>query len=180
MIVSYKQAMTMGLAVLLVASCSGDDDVADETSSTIVSDSTITTLAATEGGTEVAAADTATTTSTTTTEAPELSFPEYRIVSREVTDDGDVVVVLLDPSTYESLSDIDVHNVMSDLVEQFAPVYEAHIVETQAAADALFVEEPTEEQQTALDNAYIARLEEGFRIVYVGPLEASGVAILGS
>ena len=67
-----------------------------------------------------------------------------------------------------------------DLVEQFAPVYEAHIVETQAAADALFVEEPTEDQQTALDNGYIARLEEGFRIVYLGPLEDSQVAILGS
>ena len=88
--------------------------------------------------------------------------------------------MLLDRTTYESLSDIDVHNVMSDLVEQFAPVFEAHIVESQAAADALFAETPTEAQLTALDNHYIARLEEGFRIVYVGPLEASGVAILGS
>ena len=101
-------------------------------------------------------------------------------ISREASDNGDIVVVLLDRDTYESLSDIDLYNVMSDLVEQFAPVYEAHVVETQAAADALFVEEPTEDQQTALDNGYIARLEEGFRIVYVGPLEDSGVAILGS
>ena len=33
---------------------------------------------------------------------------------------------------------------------------------------------------SSLDIGYIARLEEGFRIVYVGPLEDSGVAILGS
>ena len=178
--VSYKQAIVVGLTVVLVASCSGDD-VAEETSSTLASGPTLTTILTADDGTEVATADTSTTTTTTTTtEAPELSFPEYRIVSREATDNGDVVVVLLDKSTYESLSDIDVHNVMSDLVEQFAPVFEAHIVESQAAADALFVENPTEEQQTALDNAYIARLEEGFRIVYVGPLAASGVAILGS
>lgn len=170
----------VGLAVLLVASCSGDDDAAEETGSTVGSNSTITTLSPSGGGTEVAAADTSTTTTTTTTEAPELSFPEYRIVSREATDAGDIVVVLLDPTTYESLSDIDVYYVMDDLVERFAPVFEAHVVETQAAADALFVEEPTEDQQTALDNYYIARLEEGFRIVYVGPLEASGVTILGS
>jgi hypothetical protein len=176
--VSFKQAIVVGTLVTLVASCSGDDDAVDDSAAETTAGVTITTLA---DSVEVAGSSAQTTTSTTTsTTSPELSFPEYRIISREASDSGDVVVVLLDTATYESLSDIDVHNVMSDLVEQYAPVYEAHIVETQATADALFVEEPTEAQQTALDNHYIARLEEGFRIVYVGPLEASGVAILGS
>ena len=176
--VSFKQAIIVGTLVTLVASCSGDDDAVDDSAAATTTGVTITTLA---DSVEVAGSSTQTTTSTTTsTTSPELSFPEYRIISREASDSGDVVVVLLDTATYESLSDIDVHNVMSDLVEQYAPVSEAHIVETQAAADALFVEEPTEAQQAALDNHYIARLEEGFRIVYVGPLEASGVAILGS
>lgn len=171
----------VGLAVFLIAACSGDDE-ADDSTTTVTGDSgTITTLSTGGGDTESTAADTATTTTTTTTtEAPELTFPEYQIISREASDDGDIVVVLLDPTTYESLSDIDIHNVMSDLVEQFSPVFEAHIVETQAAADALFVENPSEDQQTALANDYIARLEEGFRIVYVGRFEESGVAILGS
>jgi hypothetical protein len=176
--VSFKQAIVVGTLVTLVASCSGDDDAVDDSAAETTAGVTITTLA---DSVEVAGSSAQTTTSTTTsTTSPELSFPEYRIISREASESGDVVVVLLDTATYESLSDIDVHNVMSDLVEQYAPVYEAHIVETQATADALFVEEPTEAQQTALDNHYIARLEEGFRIVYVGPLEASGVAILGS
>jgi hypothetical protein len=176
--VSFKQAIVVGTLVTLVASCSGDDDAVDDSAVVTTTGVTITTLA---DSVEVAGSSAQTTTSSTTsTTSPELSFPEYRIISREASDSGDVVVVLLDTATYESLSDIDVHNVMSDLVEQYAPVFEAHIVETQAAADALFVEEPTEVQQTALDNDYIARLEEGFRIVYVGPLEASGVAILGS
>lgn len=177
--VSFKQVLMVATAVVLVASCSGDDEATDETSSTTSVAPTITTL---ESGddTPQAAASATTTTSTTTTAAPELTFPEYRIVSRESTESGDVVIVLLDPETYESLSDLDIHNVMSDLVEQFAPVYEAHIVETQAAADALFVEEPTEDQQTALANDYLARLEEGFRIVYLGPLADAEEAILGS
>ena len=177
--VSFKQAFAVGMAVLLVASCSGGDDAEDETTTSTTVAATITTLATGDDGTPVASADT-TTTTTTTTEAPELSFPEYRIISREATDNGDIVVVLLDPTTYESLSDLDIHNVMSDLVEQFAPVFEAHVVETQAAADALFVEEPTEEQATALANDYIARLEEGFRIVYVGRFSDIEMAILGS
>jgi hypothetical protein len=178
--VSFKQASVVGLAMLLVASCSGGDDAEDEATTSTTVAATITTLTATGDGTQVASADTTTTTTTTTTEAPELSFPEYRIISREATDNGDIVVVLLDPNTYESLSDLDIHNVMSDLVEQFAPVFEAHVVETQVAADALFVEDPTEEQATALANDYIARLEEGFRIVYVGRFAEIGVTILGS
>ncbi len=177
--VSIKQVIVVGAMLALVASCSGDDDALDEAGTTTTTAAPITTLAGTAAGTESAASGT-TATSTTTTTTPELSFPQYSIISREASESGDIVVVLLDTTTYESLSDIDIHNVMSDLVEQFAPVFEAHIVESQAAADALFVEEPTEAQQAALDNFYIARLEEGFRIVYVGPLEASGVAILGS
>ncbi len=176
--VRFSKVVLVGLAVVLVASCSGDDEPAEEplTSTTAAP---ITTLG--DSGTAAAQqTTTTTTTSTTTTAAPELSFPQYSIISREASDNGDIVVVLLDRETYESLSDLDVHNVMSDLVEQFAPVYEAHIVETQAAADALFVEDPDENQQTALDLGYVARLEEGFRIVYMGPLEESGVAILGS
>ena len=178
--VSLKQALLVALVVVLVASCSGDDDSAEETSSTTTAAAPITTMASDSGGTELAAVETTTTSTTTTTTAPELSFPEYRIVSREATESGDVVVVLLDPATYESLSDLDIHNVMSDLVEQFAPVFEAHIVETQVAADAVFVEEPSEEQQTALANDYVARLEEGFRIVYLGPLADAEETILGS
>ena len=179
--VRFRQAIVVGMVLTLVVSCSGDDEGTEEglTSTTLADPiETLADSAELSGPSTEAAPGTSTTTSTSA--APELSFPQYSIVSREASDDGDVVVVLLDPTSYESLSDIDILNVMSDLVEQFAPIYEAHIVESQAAADALFVEEPTEAQRTSLDNDYIARLEEGFRIVYVGPLEDSGVAILGS
>lgn len=174
-----KRLLVLGVVLLLAASCSGDDEGGDTTTTTLAEAGTITTLA-TGGGDADTSATSTTTTTTTTTEAPELTFPEYRIVSREAGENGDTVVVLLDPTTYESLSDIDIREVMGDLVEQFAPVFEAHIVETQAAADALFVEEPTEEQATELANRYVARLEEGFRIVYVGRFEEIGVEILGS
>lgn len=174
-----KQALTAGLAVILIAACSGDDE-ADQSSTSSTTAAPITTLGDSAPVTGSTGGETATSSTTTTTIDMALSFPGYSIISRESSDNGDIVVVLLDTSTYESLSDIDVHNVMSDLVEQYAPVYEAYIVETQAAADALFVDNPTAEQQTALNNGYVARLEEGFRIVYEGPLADSGVAILGS
>jgi hypothetical protein len=163
-----------------MSACSSDDEADEPALTPTTVAATITTLDSTGGGDGEAAVATTTTSTTTTTTAPELSFPEYRIVSREAGENGDVVVVLLDTETYESLSDIDILNVMSDLVEQYAPVFEAHLVESQSAADALFVESPSEEEQVELDNRYIARLEQGFRIVYLGPYEESGVAILGS
>lgn len=178
--VSIRQAMGVVTLVLFAAACSGGDDSGESALTTTSEASTITTLGTTVSADAAAAADTTSTTAPTETTALELSFPQYQIVSREATDSGDVVIVLLDKTTYESLSDIDVHNVMSDLVEQYAPVYEAHIVESQAAADALLADDPTAEQQAELETSYIARLEEGFRIVYVGRFEDSGVAILGS
>ncbi len=174
-----RRALIVGIAVLLVAACSGDDESDQSTTSTTAA--TITTLGDPTAvvGTEDGQADPTSSTTTSTVDLA-LSFPEYTIVSREASENGDIVVVLLDRTSYESLSDIDVHNVVSDLVEEYAPVYEAYIVETQAAADALFVEDPTDEEQTALNNGFVAKLEEGFRIIYEGPLQDFGVAILGS
>jgi hypothetical protein len=176
-VVSFKQVLIVGVALVSIAACSHGDDTGE--SSTTVPAS-ITTLAQTSSPAGTATDQTTSSTTTTSTVDLALSFPKYSIISRESSDNGDIVVVLLDQSSYESLSDIDVHNVISDLVEQFAPVYEAYIVETQAAADALFVEDPTDAEKTALNNGYVAKLEEGFRIVYQGPLKAEGVAILGS
>lgn len=177
--VRLKQAIVVSVAVMLIAACSGDDSGSDAGTTTTTEPSSITTLATTASGSSGTQAATATTT-TTTVEPPALAIPQYRIVSREAGDSGDTVVVLLDTSTYESLSDIDIHNVMSDLVEEYAPVYEAYIVDTQAAADDLFVENPTPEQQAELDQHYLARLEQGFRIVFLAQFSDLGVAILGS
>ena len=180
--VSFKQTVLVDAIIVLVASCSGDDEGDDQALATTTAGPTITTLSDSgPAATEAAAATTTVTTSTTTTTAAELTFPQYQIVSREATNTGDVVIVLLDTTSYESLSDLDIHGVMSDLVELYAPVDEAHIVESQAAVDALLAEgELTTEQQAELDANYIARLEEGFRIVYVGRFEEVPVAILGS
>ena len=124
----------------------------------------------------------ATTTTTTTTLAPleEASVPVYEIVSRSSEDNGDVVVVQLDPSSYDQLSDLDLYDVVADVVDQFPPVYEAHIVDTAEAASLVLLEELDDEQRALLATHYFVRLEEGFRIVYVGPFSSAGTAVLGS
>jgi hypothetical protein len=90
------------------------------------------------------------------------------------------VVLLLDPASYTSLSDLDLYDVIADAVDRFPPIFEAHVVDSQAAASAVLVDEPDEDQQTALETHYLARLEDGFRIVYLGPFDGTDDAILGS
>ena len=90
------------------------------------------------------------------------------------------MVLLLDPASYTSLSDLDLYDVIADAVDRFPPILVAHVVDSPDAVEAVLVEQPDEDQGLILANHYLARLEEGFRIVYVGPFEESGTAVLGS
>ena len=112
-------------------------------------------------------------------EAP--AFPEYRIAERIVAPEtGDTVVLLLDPASYTSLSDLDLYDVIADAVDRFPPILVAHVVDSPEAASAVLLEQPDEDQELLLADHYLARLEDGFRIVYLGPFEDSGTAVLGS
>lgn len=172
-------AIAAVLLLSIVSACSGDD--AEESTTTTLLAVTTQATDASGGGTTASSA----TTSTTTSAAPgeegsTATFPRYQIVARETGDDGDVVVVLLDPESYDGLTDIDLQNVIADVVEEFPPVLEAHVLDSAEAAAIVLTDDPDEEAQALLDAHYFARLEEGFRIVYTGPFKSRGESILGS
>lgn len=161
------------VAAALVASCSSSSETTTTTSTTTTAPPTTTTT--------TTAPPTTTTTTTTTIPQEPPAFPEYRITERIIVPaTGDTVVLLLDPATYTSLSDLDIYDVIADAVDRFPPILEAHVVDSQEAADVVLIEEPDEEQEVILAVDYLARLEDGFRIVYLGPFEDSGTAVLGS
>lgn len=167
------QPSAVGFAVLaLIASgCSSSGGPG-----TTIATDPITTLAP---STTVAA----TTQATTTTLPPvnELSAPIYRIFSRTPTDGlGDEVTVLLDPSSYDSLTDIDLYDIIFEVVELFPPVTTLHVVDSSAAATVVSDPDASEEQIDTVGANYLARLDEGFRITYLGPFASSGSAVLGS
>jgi hypothetical protein len=109
------------------------------------------------------------------------TFPDYTIARRVGTTDGrDSVVVLLDPSSYQILSDVDLYDVVADVVDRFPPIFQAYVVDSPEAADAVLAEEPTEEQLQILSEHYLLSLEEGFRLVYHGPFAELGTSVLGS
>jgi hypothetical protein len=105
--------------------------------------------------------------------------PGYTIVERIPGEAGagDTVVVVLEEGDYDTR---EVENAVIDMIETYAPIQEAHIVDTQEAADAVLEPSPTPEQQEELELHYFARLEEGNRLTYLGPYADSGVIIIGS
>lgn len=120
---------------------------------------------------------------TTTTLAPidELSGPSYRIVERVSTDgSGDEVVVLLDPASYESLTDLDLYDLIAEVVELYPPISVVHVVDSAAAANVVANPDATDADRESVAEDYLARLDDGNQITYLGPFAASGSAVLGS
>ena len=168
----------LGLVIVVVAmiatACNSGES---SNASTSTPDTPLTTLVA-SGSTETTEAP-----SSTTTAVPKtvLTAPEYRIVDRIETDGpGDTVIVLLDPTTYESLSTLDLYDLIAEVVELFPPVAALHVVDDAAAANVVANHEASEAERQAAAGNYLARLENGFQITYLGPFASSGSAVLGS
>jgi len=175
-------ALILSALIGLLGACSGDSG--DNTSTTVTSTTagTSVTSLAVASTTTSPSTTVAPTSSVTTTEEPgdPIEFPEYTIVSREEGDGGATVVVLLDDESYLSLTDIDLANVLADVVERFPPILTAYVVDDPDAVEAVTALEPTADQQSMLDQHYLVRLEDGFRMVFTGPFSEIPIAILGS
>ena len=163
-------AICLATASILTA-CTSDD--ADETSTTAAPVTTISTSTTTTPEADI--------TTTTAQTVASITPPEYQIISRAPTEaGGDEVVVLLDSTSYDSLSDLDLFDIVAEVVELFPPVAILHIVDDSAAALVVTDPDASEADRAVLDVHYLARLDDGFTITYLGPFASSGTAVLGS
>ncbi len=168
---------------LVLAACSGGGDDSTTTSGDTAATSTSSPGDGTAAGPGASTTTTGgpgdgTTAPTTSTTLLDL-VPDYSIESRTAGQGGDTLVVLLPAGTY---SDLDLENVVVDVVERFAPVATVHVVDDSAVV-ALVLQERTElstEDRELVDEHYFVRLEEGFRLIYLGPFASAGQVILGS
>ena len=187
----YRGAMlllSLSITPPLLASCSGGEEPVDGTVDIGSAAVSITSLAPGPSTSSTAPDSPGTLPATTepvvpTTRAPNVVFPEapaYEVVGRSTGDSGDILVVLLDHGSYSSLSDIDLHGVIADVYDRFPPVFEAHIVDDQEAAEMAVREGAAAVASSTLSGHYLARLEEGYRIVFLGRFEEFGTATLGS
>lgn len=160
------------LGALGVACASSDSDATTSSAG----DVPVTTLATTQDSQPE-------TDTTTTTREPKsiLTAPEYKIVDRISGEgEGDTVIVLLDPASYDSLTDLDLYDLIAEVVELFPPVAVVHIVDDARAGDVVGDPDASEADLEAVAMNYLARLDSGFRITYLGPFASSGTAVLGS
>jgi hypothetical protein len=168
----------LGLVAVVVAlisvACTSSES--DPTPST-VADAPLTTLVASDATEPVGDS------TTTTTSMPKtvLTAPAYKIVDRILGEGtGDTVIVLLDPETYDSLTPHDLYDLIAEVVELFPPIAVVHIVDDAAAANTVANAEASEAERQAVKANYLARLDNGFQITYLGPFASSGTAVLGS
>jgi len=163
------------IAAVAMAAVACTSSGSDETTSTTVG-TPVTTLSV-PGDTEPPVDST----TTTTTPKTVLTAPEYTIVDRiDGEGAGDIVIVLLDDGTYDSLTDLDLYDLIAEVVELFPPIAVVHIVDDAAAANVVANPDASEAERQAVAANYLARLENGFQITYLGPFASSGTAVLGS
>jgi hypothetical protein len=169
-----QRVATLVAVALLAAACTSSSVPESTTTSSTL---TPLTVAVTTALTPTTVADTTTTTQPLSTLTP----PDYAIVDRAETEaPGDTVVVLLDDESYTSLTDIDLYDIIAEVVDLFPPISVLHIVDNAGAVNTVANPEATADEIALIEDNYFARLDNGFRITYLGPFAASGTAILGS
>ena len=167
--------LTLAACLILAAACGDATSATSSTTEPTVSVATIETVDTSTDATGGAGADqTTATVATTTTTVVLFSLPEFTVVERT---EDDVLVVAIPPATY---TDIDLRNLVDEVVERFAPVNALHIIDDELIAELVLAESVTAAEQVLLDEHYFLRLEEGFRMVFVGPFAEVGEVILGS
>ena len=166
-------AVVAAIALVSVGCTSAGSEQEASATTTVPSVTTLVSVAAKEPQSE---------STTTTTSAPKsvLSAPEYQIVDRIEGDSGDTVIVLLDPETYGTLTDLDLYDLIAEVVELFPPIAVVHIVDEAAAASVVANPDASEAERSAIAANYLARLDDGVKIIYLGPFASSGTAVLGS
>ena len=93
---------------------------------------------------------------------------------------GNTLIVLLDNTSYTTLSDIDLQNIITEIYDRFLPVIEAHVVGDPEAANLAVSDGPAAVANSVLAEHYLVCLDEGVRIVLLGRFEEYGTASLGS
>ena len=160
-------------AALIAAACTSNSAPESTTSTSLTP--------LTTSATETSPSSAGETTTTTTEPLSTLTPPEYAIVDRAETDaPGDTVVVLLDDTSYTSLTDIDLYDIIAEVVDLFPPVSELHIVDDAGAVNTVANPDATVDEIEMIEDNYLARLDDGFKITYLGPFASSGTAVLGS
>jgi hypothetical protein len=159
------------VVALAVAACNSDE--AQITTTTIDAALLTTTT------TTTTSPDTETTDTPATTEAPSDPVESYEVISRESTDQGETLYILVEPGDY---SDVSIENFLGDLLEDETAVSGLEVFDDRAALDAALKEEGerTEEEAELIEQHHLVTLVDGRQVDFQGPLSNYEDFVIGS
>ena len=120
--------------------------------------------------------DDSSTTSTTLVGEP---VDSYDVVSRESTDEGETLYIVIPPGNYTS---VDLENFVGDLIDEDEAVESAEVFDDEDALEAFLLDESeqTADDLALIDEHHLVSLIDGNRIRFQGPYADFGEYAIGS
>lgn len=164
-----KSTLIVGVVALALVACNSDEAVI-----------TTTTVDASQLTTTTDSTDTTTgTDDSTTTEVPSDAVESYEIISRQSTEEGETLYILVPPGNY---SDISIENFLGDLLEAETAVSGVEVFDDRAALDASLKDEAdrTADELQAIADHHLVSLQNGTQVEFQGPMDDFDDFVIGS
>lgn len=116
---------------------------------------------------------------TGTTQPPADQVESYEVISRESTEQGETLYILVPPGDY---SGVTMENFLGNLLEEDPAVSGAEIFDNRAALDAALKPEGerTEEETQLIEQHHLVTLQQGRQVNFQGPLSDYEDFVIGS
>jgi hypothetical protein len=162
-----------GLVAMALAACS--DDEAQITTTTLDASLLTTTTTTPAPGDD----QTATTGSTDTTAAPSDEVESWEVISRQSTEDGETLYILIPPGNY---SDVSMENFLGDLLAAETAVAGVEVFDDRAALNAALKAEDdrTADELQAIEDHHLVSLVDGREVAFQGPMSDYDDFVIGS
>lgn len=117
--------------------------------------------------------------STVTTQEPAPQIDSYEIISRQSTEDGETLYVLVPPGEY---SDVSIENFLGRLLEDETVVSGVEVFDDRAALDAALKDEAdrTADELQAIEDHHLVSLVGGTEVQFQGPMSDFEDFVIGS
>lgn len=158
------------LLVVFLGACNSNDAVV---TTTTIDASQLTTTTTQPSTTPTTGSDTE-----TTAPAGE-PINSYDVISRQSTEQGETLYILVPPGEY---TDVSIENFLGDLLENDPGVYGAEVFDDRAALDAALKPEAdrTAEELQAIADHHLVSLHNGSQVQFQGPMSDFGDFVMGS
>lgn len=169
----FKVILAIGVLASMLGACNSDDA---EITTTTADASLLTTTTTTDSSTDTSTTGTG---GSDTTAAPAAAVESFEIISRQSTEDGETLYILIPPGDY---SDVSIENFLGNLLEAETAVAGVEIFDDRVALDAALKAEAerTADELQAIADHHLVSLHEGREVQFQGPMGDFEDFIIGS